>query len=82
MRTTSIGVRLVRGRPRARGAAVGLAVLVTGFATGWTWSGPRIEIVKSEVDVGELVRGSTAEAEFRLRNTGDETLRILGAEPG
>lgn len=45
-------------------------------------SGPRIEVPEVEVDLGQLVRGETAEASFALHNRGGETLRILRAKPG
>ena len=44
--------------------------------------GPRIEMGQLEVDLGELVKGETAEARFAIHNRGDETLRILRAKPG
>jgi hypothetical protein len=40
-------------------------------------------VVESEqIDLGQLVRGSSAEARFTLRNEGETTLHILRAKPG
>ena len=44
--------------------------------------GPRIEMGQLEVDLGELIKGETAEARFAIHNRGDEVLRILRAKPG
>ena len=44
--------------------------------------GARIEMGQVEVDLGQLVKGETAEARFAIHNRGDETLRILRAKPG
>ncbi len=61
--------------------AIGWSVLAS-LASGELAAAPVTETAAPEVDVGTLIRGATAEAVFTLRNTGDETLRILGAEPG
>jgi hypothetical protein len=45
-------------------------------------TGPRIEVEQHTVDLGQIVRGETAEARFAFHNRGDETLRILRAKPG
>jgi hypothetical protein len=45
-------------------------------------SGPRIEVDAAELDLGVLDKGVTAEAKFTLRNSGDETLKIIRAKPG
>ena len=44
--------------------------------------GARIEMDQLEVDLGQLVKGESAEALFTIHNGGDETLRILRAKPG
>ena len=44
--------------------------------------GARLEMDRLEVDLGQLVKGETAEARFAIHNRGDETLRILNAKPG
>ena len=44
--------------------------------------GARIEMEQVEVDLGQLVRGETAEARFAIHNRGDEILRIVKAKPG
>ena len=44
--------------------------------------GPRMIIEQAEIDLGRVNKGSTAEAKFVLRNTGDEVLKILSARPG
>ena len=59
-----------------------IGVVTCIVAGGIAAAAPRVEPTASEVSVGDLVRGATAEAVFTLRNTGDETLRILGADPG
>ena len=61
--------------------AIGLALLAI-LTTGDPSAAPVTETAASDVDLGELIRGASAEAVFILRNTGDETLRILGVEPG
>jgi hypothetical protein len=44
--------------------------------------GPRLEVDPMEIDLGAVDRGEDAEARFTLRNTGDQTLKILRAKPG
>ena len=44
--------------------------------------GPRMSIEKETVDLGEVLKGSTASAAFEIRNTGDQVLKILDARPG
>jgi len=65
-----------------RRVVIGLSLLAAAMSGGGAAGAPTVEVVVADVDVGELLRGSTAEAVFTLRNTGDETLRILGADPG
>jgi hypothetical protein len=65
-----------------RPKALPIVLLAALAAAGSVLAAPRIEPEVSEVDVGDLVRGRSAEALFGLRNTGDETLVILGADPG
>ena len=43
---------------------------------------PRVELLNPEVDLGTQRRGDEAEAEFKLRNNGDQPLRILRVRPG
>jgi hypothetical protein len=43
---------------------------------------PKLEIDKEIMDLGDLVRGTKAEATFVIRNSGQETLKILSAKPG
>ena len=43
---------------------------------------PRLVVENKEIDLGQLVRGESAEASFVLRNDGDAVLRILRAKPG
>jgi hypothetical protein len=45
-------------------------------------SGPRIEAEAAEIDLGMIDRGAPAEAKFTLRNSGDQTLKIIRAKPG
>jgi hypothetical protein len=75
-----------------------LARRFTGFAAVWLvaqgagWmaadpaSGsagtPRLVVETSQVDLGSLIRGQKAEAEFRLRNAGDAVLRLESVKPG
>lgn len=42
----------------------------------------RLEIDTDVVDVGNVVRGEVVTGTFLLKNTGDETLKILSAKPG
>lgn len=44
--------------------------------------GPRFEVDALSVDLGELRKGEDGLARFTVRNTGDETLRILRVKPG
>jgi len=71
---------------------------VTAISLGIAWGGgagfaadappaaaravPGFELEAQEIDLGTIARGDTAEAVFRLRNTGDRELRILEAKPG
>jgi hypothetical protein len=73
------------GRRRALAASVarlllGLSLLA-GIA-GETWAAPRIEAERTEIDLGEMVRGEVREARFRIVNQGDELLRITRVKPG
>lgn len=43
---------------------------------------PRLVLDTEVIDLGQLVRGESAEASFALRNEGDAVLRILRAKPG
>lgn len=43
---------------------------------------PRVQIESETVDLGQLVRGASAEAVFVLRNAGNDVLKILSAKPG
>jgi len=43
---------------------------------------PRAVVETREIDLGQVVRGESAEARFELRNDGDEVLRVLRAKPG
>jgi len=43
---------------------------------------PRLELEATEIDLGTIERGETAEALFVLRNTGARELRILEVKPG
>lgn len=43
---------------------------------------PKLEIAQEVIDLGELPRIGEAQATFVIRNTGEDTLRILSAKPG
>ena len=45
-------------------------------------AGPRIVFEKEVVNAGDVVRGTTADYTFVVRNTGTEVLKILSAKPG
>jgi len=45
-------------------------------------TGPRVEVERLEIDLGQIARGATVEARFELRNVGDVDLHILEAKPG
>ena len=66
------------------GATLGvLLVLAAAVPTaGPVVAAPRIELPTEEIDLGRIDRGSSAEARFVLRNTGDEDLKIEEPEPG
>jgi hypothetical protein len=51
-------------------------------APGATQVAPLLSVEKDLIDLGELTRGSKAEASFVLRNTGTAPVRILSAKPG
>ena len=72
-------VALGQRRLRFRSAA---AYLTGCLALTAAVAGPRLEIAATEIDLGSLSKGETAEARFELRNSGDEVLRILEAKPG
>jgi hypothetical protein len=42
---------------------------------------PRVAVAQEEVDFGDVKLDKTVEAVFRVRNVGDEVLRILDDEP-
>jgi hypothetical protein len=44
--------------------------------------GPRIAFEAETVQMGQILRGESVEAEFVYRNEGDSPLRILRAKPG
>ena len=64
----------------ARWAATTL--LVAGMASTAATAGPVLEVEQRELHVGEIVRGELIEAEFTLRNAGDQVLRIDRVKPG
>lgn len=43
---------------------------------------PSIEIDGTEIDIGQVVRGETAEGSFTVRNTGNAELKIQRVKPG
>lgn len=43
---------------------------------------PHMEIEQESIDLGQVVRGETAEAVFTIRNTGADVLKILNVRPG
>lgn len=43
---------------------------------------PRLDVASQTIDLGQLVRGQVAKAQFALRNAGDAVLRIESAKPG
>lgn len=45
-------------------------------------AGPKIAFEAETVQLGQVVRGESVEAEFVYRNEGDAPLRILRAKPG
>jgi len=45
-------------------------------------SGPRAEYESKTFDLGQISKGAAARAEFKVRNVGDEPLKILKAKPG
>jgi len=45
-------------------------------------SGPRAEYEAKTFDLGEISKGAPARAVFKVRNAGDEPLKILKAKPG
>ncbi len=44
--------------------------------------GPHAVYENPEVDLGKIVRGTAAEAVFRIRNAGTEPVKIASARPG
>ncbi|MBZ0292061.1 MAG: DUF1573 domain-containing protein [Anaerolineae bacterium] len=42
---------------------------------------PRVAVAQDEVDFGDIKLDRTVEAVFRVRNIGDQVLRILDQEP-
>lgn len=59
-----------------------LALLVSPDPLFGETAGPKLSVVKAEIDLGRVERGKEAEAVFRVRNDGSEILRILSAKPG
>ena len=69
---------------RRLGALSSALSMLLGFslAVSPVEAGPRARADVIEIDLGVLPRGAQAEAEFVLRNDGDEVLRVLQAKPG
>ena len=44
--------------------------------------GPRLEVESEKFDLGQVNRGASVEAQFKLKNVGSEPLRILKVKPG
>lgn len=67
-----------------------LSILILVAAPSWASSdgpaaeptGPRIEFVQQEVDLGGVKRGTEVVARFEFRNVGDAELRLLRVDPG
>lgn len=59
-------------------------ILALVAAVGSTLAGPRISVDKKVHDFGEILEGSKEEVSgvFKVKNSGDETLRIKGVRPG
>ena len=64
------------------GVALVLAASVPARAQDEATAPPRLLVEQETVHVGEVPRGETRTATFRLRNVGGETLKILRAKPG
>ena len=60
-----------------------LLLLVLAFGGSVTLAaGPKMEVLKKDVDFGQVTRGEQLEAVFEIKNSGDEPLRILKVKPG
>ncbi len=61
--------------------AIGLAMILA-FGGLTRAAPPKLEIQTTQIDLGQIVRGASAEARFELRNTGGETLEVIRVKPG
>jgi len=58
------------------------AVLLCAGLAGTVGAQPRMVVGRTEVDLGEMVKGEVREAHFRIANEGSEVLRIVRVKPG
>jgi hypothetical protein len=66
----------------ARNYGFALGIAATATWVGVVSAAPRVEVAKAEIEFGVVAPGDPVKARFELRNTGDETLEILKADPG
>ncbi len=45
-------------------------------------AGPKIQIPETHWDLGKVPQGSSATHSYWIKNTGDETLKIIQVRPG
>ena len=54
----------------------------SGSAVSSATPGTHLTVDKEVIDLGQITRGSKAEASFVVRNTGATPIKILSAKPG
>jgi len=85
--------RRLAARPTARRRTALRSLLVLAASLGFLAgsvparadepvSGPRAEYERKTFDLGQISKGAAARAEFKVRNVGDEPLKILKVKPG
>ena len=60
-----------------------LALLLIGFWAGVLWAGdPQMQVPETRFDFGEAGEGETIRHDFKILNSGSETLQLIDVRPG
>lgn len=77
-----IRFNLGSGWPQPKPIALAFAIVLAWSVPGWPGESPVLQLDRSEIDLGQLIRGQTGQATFVLSNGGSAPLEILEVEPG